>query len=423
MIIVSLACLFEILSVVVCLHYLYGEKIHVDWITVCFVLFDVFWMDLVYFESLGQAWSLVMYPVVMLYCGFKFGFKVKPIFVNNILNVIIMGILQATIMLIYGIVFDIQKTGIKDNLVINILMFLITIVAIRKINMRKLSNILQSNDVLILKTFAIIVISVAILLVSYKQNKGFNLTFYILLTVSIILIVITSIDIGKHKIKAKEAEAELRLHKLYESSFKELIDEICARQHEFDNHISTIYSQHQIYKTYDTLVAAQKQYCHEVVEENHFNKILSKGNPVILSFLYSKLSEMNKLGICVTYKISIGNLECGIPIYKLVELLGNLIKNAIEAETIRMKKNIHIMIIENTERIQIEILNESEEIEKKRIEDFFKKGYSEKGKRRGYGLYNVKRICEEYGAAIICKNEQRENMNWLMFKIIINKPL
>ena len=107
----------------------------------------------------------------------------------------------------------------------------------------------------------------------------------------------------------------------------------------------------------------------------------------------------------------------------MVELLGNLIKNAIEAETISMKKNIHIMIIEDTERIQIEILNESEEIEKKRREDFFKKGYSEKGKRRGYGLYNVKRICEEYGAAIICKNEQRDNMNWLMFKIIIDKPL
>ena len=69
----------------------------------------------------------------------------------------------------------------------------------------------------------------------------------------------------------------------------------------------------------------------------------------------------------------------------------------------------------------IEISNESEAIDEKKIKEFFKKGYSEKGRNRGYGLYNVGKICEEYGIAINCKNAKRENENWIVFKLVINK--
>ena len=99
---------------------------------------------------------------------------------------------------------------------------------------------------------------------------------------------------------------------------------------------------------------------------------------------------------------------CRVPIHKMVELLGNLLKNATEAAKQREKKKIHVMMLEDSEKIQIEISNESEIIDEKRIKDFFKKKYSEKGNNRGYGLYNVRIICEEYGAAIICKNDKGE---------------
>ena len=80
-------------------------------------------------------------------------------------------------------------------------------------------------------------------------------------------------------------------------------------------------------------------------------------------------------------------------------------------------------MVERPELITIEVSNESEEIDYKRIQDFFKKGYSEKGKNRGYGLYNVKKICEEYGIAISCENKMIENKNWIVFGLLIKKPL
>lgn len=270
----------------------------------------------------------------------------------------------------------------------------------------------------------VVAVSIVVFLFSYKQKEKFDLTYYAVFLVSIILIGITVIDIGKHKIKAHQAEAELRLHKLYETTFQNLIEDICARQHEFDNHINAIFSQHFLYETYDELVAAQKEYCKDIINENHYNKLLSKGNPIILGFLYGKFSEAEKRGIDISYKINIDDLECRVPIYKIVELLGNLIKNAVEAlESEPDTNKLQVVMREENSVILIKVANESKTVNYGEIQQFFKKGYSKKGKGRGYGLYNVKRICDEYRAQIQCNIKNDEDSNWLMFTVIIYKSL
>lgn len=421
LVIVALACLFEILAVLACINYLYGENLEFDLVTCSYIFLEVIWMCAVSAFHLDQSWTLLMHLVTVIYCGIKYGFHIKPIIINNILCVGILMLIQASLIIGFSTLFEIERTDVPENALINSIMFLITLFGLRKLNLKRLSDILQNNDKLILQSIMIAGICAICFLIIYKQSNKFDTFYFVVLGVSIGLIIIVAIDIGKHKVKAKEMETELRMHILYESSFKELIDEISARQHEFDNHINAIYSQHRMYKTYDELVEAQEKYCTEVVEENHFNKILCNGNPVILCFLYSKFAQMKRKGIEVTYKINIGNLECAMPIHKMVELLGNLIKNAIEETEKREEGRINIVATEENEKIFFEIANESDVIEEKRIKEFFKKGYSEKGEKRGYGLYNVKRICDEYSVVIVCKNEKRDTNNWMVFKMVINK--
>ena len=50
-------------------------------------------------------------------------------------------------------------------------------------------------------------------------------------------------------------------------------------------------------------------------------------------------------------------------------------------------------------------------------------GYSNKGKQRGYGLYNVRKICEEYDIILESAIKPEEGVDRLHFTIIINKPL
>lgn len=420
---VGLYVLFEALSIVFCLHYLYGVKICFDWVTICYITVDVVWMSIIQLFQIEHYWSILIYPLIALYCGVKFGYNYKAIIVNNILYIAILSGIQATLAIIFNIILGIERVGELDSIFLNIVVLLLVVVVLRKCKLDKLSKVLQANDKIIMICLIVVIIIVSLFLYNYKKNITFNELYYTLLGISLLLIVAVSIDIGKNKMEAREAEAELRLHRLYESSFRDLIDDICAKQHEFDNHINTIYSQHFICKTYDELVDAQKKYCKEILNENHFNKLLSKGNPVILSFLYSKFLEMEKRGIDVTYKVNIEELDCNVPVYKMVEIMGNLINNAIDAVEINHKKKIYIMMVEEKDKICIEVSNQNELVDCKKINDFFKKGYSEKGKNRGYGLYNVRKICEEYGIAILHDNIVLEGENCLVFRLLINKPL
>ena len=85
-------------------------------------------------------------------------------------------------------------------------------------------------------------------------------------------------------------------------------------------------------------------------------------------------------------------------------VINNLLNNAIEATKISEKKHISVDI-KKVERYRIEIKNNSSglNIDANKIQDFFQKGFSSKGKGRGYGLYNVKKIVKKYKGSIYAR--------------------
>ncbi|MCM1127155.1 MAG: ATP-binding protein, partial [Lachnospiraceae bacterium] len=224
-------------------------------------------------------------------------------------------------------------------------------------------------------------------------------------------------QLNKYKLKAKEVETELRMQKVYSDSFKGMIDDIRMRQHEFNNHISMLHSLHLKYHTYEELADALDSYGDAVMKENRFYKLLSDGNSVIAGFLYGRFNEFYKKGVEVSYQVIVQELEIGVPCYKIVEILGDLMNNAVEALLADGERNkLHVSIIES-DRFWIEVRNESPYISYKELGAFWEKGYSQKGEGRGLGLYNVKLICDEYGLEIVCDNAEIEGENWLSFTI------
>lgn len=256
------------------------------------------------------------------------------------------------------------------------------------------------------------------LFLNYKEFKLFELNQTILLFISLGLVLVITGQAGEYKVKAKEIETELKMHKLYAETFQSLIDNIRAKQHEFDNHINTLYSQHYICNTYTDLVKAQDEYCQSVMKENQFNKLLSTGNSVVIGFLYGKFIEIDKKGINITYKINIHETNVAIPDYKTVEILGNLIKNAVEElEKEENGNRLFVLFIAQEDLFEIEVRNESQFIDYETITTFFHKDVSKKGRDRGLGLHNVKVICDEYNLNIYCENKEIDGVNWISFKI------
>ncbi len=422
--ITNICLLLEILSIVFCLHYLYGEKVTLDIKTVSYMAIHMIILTTVNYYNLPQPYTLMTYPVIATYCGTRFGFKFKPLIVNFILNIAITSSIQFIVLFLYYLTFRVQIIGPVGSLVVNGIAFMVMLVILPKCRLNKFSTFLQDKDRIYIIALCISIIAAGYCLIRYKKMDSVGLFQNAILFVSLIFICFLVYQLGKSRVKAKEIETELKMHKLYADSFQSMIDNIRMCQHEFNNHITTMKGFCYMYNTYEELVNAQAEYYETVKGESRFNKLLKSGNPVIIGFLYGKFIEIEKQGIDLSFKISISEFNIGMPVYKVVEIVGNLIKNAVEAlEKQEGEKKLFVLMVEYDDGFEIEVRNTSRYFNPDETALFFKKGYSQKGESRGLGLFNVKNACEEYGFSIVCICEMIGNKNWITFRILKNEKV
>lgn len=419
--ITNVCLLLEVMTIVFCIHAIYGEKFRLDIATVSFLAIYMVILTVVNYCELPQQYTLIMYPIMFVYCGIKFSFDIRTILLNMVLCIITVGGIQMVVALPFLYILSTSWFVDVQLLIADLFAFLVIVFLMPKFKVNRVTSFIRNKERIQIIILILCIILVFFLLFKYKEYNVFYIEEALILFISIVCIVMLGGQLGKYKIKAKEAETELKMHELYADSFLGLIENIRLRQHEFDNHINTIYSQHFIYDTYDELVEAQNAYCEIVSKENRFNKLLKSTNPIIAGFLYGKFIEVDKLGIDIDYYVNIYELDKIIPVYKVVEILGDLINNAVEAmEKSDASKKLYVSLSENS-KIEIEVRNESPFINYDDIGNFFLKGFSSKGENRGLGLYNVKSICKEYGFEVYCENITIDKVNWISFKVIKEK--
>ncbi|MDE6607651.1 MAG: GHKL domain-containing protein [Lachnospiraceae bacterium] len=409
--------LVEIMSIIVCLYALYGEKYRFGYKEIILISVDIILMQSIDGGYLPDKFKPTIYLAIAIYSIWNFGNRIRQLIVNNILYIILLGGLQMfSFVLISWIVGEDVVEEIRI-LSVNIVMLLGCIIVIRKKWLRQVSYYFQRDDVIMWSVLVMgsLVILSCIYMVRY--SKGLYVDEYIIQAIAILIICVMAGSWQKYKLKAKEKENELRMYKLYEASCQNLISEIRLRQHEFNNHINAIYSQHLTCRSYEELVAQQRTYCEEIIYDNRYEKILKAGDFALIGFLYGKFMEAEKRGIRVEYELKCIELISSLPMFKLIELIGNLIDNAIDATENCKEKRLYVSIIENVEEITIEVRNVHPTLSSKEITAMFQKGYSSKGEDRGLGLYGIKRMGLEYHFDIICSNVLIDNRNWVSFSI------
>lgn len=420
--IVAACNLLEVLSILLCISYLYNKKFHLDIATVSVISIDLILMQAIAYYQMSFQLTLLIYPVFIGYCMIHYGSGIKKVVVNTLLYLIILLTIQYIFTMLIVKLFKINHISSSTTLIINFLLFLFVLFILSRFNIYRISNYLCDKGRLLIISIGFCFASILICLVINKKEQNFDYVSAVIILISALLICTLAANLGKYRMKSIEVETELKMHQLYEKSFVTLIENIRMRQHEFDNHINAIYSQHHIYKTYQELVKVQEDYCHALATENYYNKLLSAGNSVIIGFLYGKFIEIEKSKIEIFYKVNIQKMECRIPIYKIIELLGDLINNAVDAlEQTKKYNKLYVSVLEMEDMIRFEVRNESPEFHYEEIKLFFEKGYSQKGHNRGLGLYNVSRICKEYDCRLSCENMQVEGDNWISFVIEATK--
>lgn len=267
--------------------------------------------------------------------------------------------------------------------------------------------------------FLVLLIFLIKCLLSYfSENKVINsysidqVLICFLIVVLMLILWINSESEKKHKAE------ELRIYQLYTKTFENAVEAIRTRQHEFDNHINAIKCMQ--YTIHDTtkLIEEQNKYCDKILQDNKYNKLLKvKMSPILIGYLYSKFTAASVYDINIEYEIQDINIE-KISINDLIEIIGILFDNAVEALECQDDKEIEVKLMQTNNGFAISVANRSDRKANNEIEKFFEYGYSTKGNGHGVGLHRANLLLKKYKACIQVENISKYNVNYLRFKIM-----
>lgn len=264
--------------------------------------------------------------------------------------------------------------------------------------------------------FKIVVINSFIFLISLVSFYNFNTAVLLenIIFVLIFLLIILFINFITLIIQREKLIQKRRLDTIenYVPVIDDLIDEVRSKQHEFDNKILAIYSVLETSQNLDEAKNKIGSYSDSIKIDYEIKKIMVIDNKVIAGFIYSKL-KLAKLRN-ITLDVNIGTKLDKLPIeeYELIEILGILIDNSIEASV--FNDVIYLDINKNNDSLEVLLRNPYKHTSNLEFSKMFELGYSTKSKKsRGYGLYNVKNIVQSNKGNILFSNSTINNNNYI----------
>lgn len=264
--------------------------------------------------------------------------------------------------------------------------------------------------------FKIVVVNSFTFLISLVSFYNFNTAVLLenIIFVLVFLLIILFINLITLIVQREKLIQKRRLDTIenYVPVIDDLIDEVRSKQHEFDNKILAIYS---ILETSQNLDEAKKKlgsYTDSIKIDYEIKKIMVIDNKVIAGFIYSKLKLAKLRNITLDVNILTKLNKTPIEEYELIEILGILIDNAIEASV--YNDIIYLYINKNNDNLEVLLRNPYKYTSNLEFSKMFELGYSTKSKNsRGYGLNNVKNIINDNKGKIFFNNSNVNNNNYI----------
>lgn len=428
----NLRNLLELLTYLYCLAELFGKKLRLSIYLVVYIILDMFLLTGIDQYGFPEYLVSLSYIGMFLYGLIYYRKSIKLTLVNCFLAAVIVAILQLLVLLpIYYLFFiKFERTEVAV-LLINIVCFLLIVLCSYKIKLIKLSLFFIKKSKLIVCISFLILLGFVVKFFQIKNDGVILGETYIQILYFFFIFLFTIYEWQKAKTDAEKKKAQLEMNKLYYDAYDQLIMLVRERQHDMKNHIGAIMGMVYATDNYEELAKKQKEYCGYVMEQNEKTKlVLSTGNPLISGFLYSKMQEAESKNIKIEYHIGVPEIETALPEYELIEMMGVLTDNAIEAlsktdeKEINQNRKICISLKESEDAencIELTIANTSRQYDDDMTERFFETGYSSKGSGRGIGLSKLKRLVQDKRGDIVVSNELHDGENYLVFTIRLPK--
>ncbi len=413
MVIRTMEMLFEYICLVLCIHKIAGKKVQINlWVILPFLMeWILAVLSSIFKISLGYKFIVV--AGILLYIKVKVvGTWKKAV---NVCGTMLIIILSLQVLQYYLFKFLTLETVFVEyeGIIVNINICLLLLLWKEKYGNIVISKINKIKGIVI---SLLILIRILYIVSRNAYADVENVVQFLFETIGLSIVCILWISAEKEK---NHKAREVQMYELYNKAFEEAIMTIRTRQHEFENHINAICCLQYTIADHDELLLAQEQYCEKVLQENKLNRLLKLNmEPVLMGFLYSKITSAEEKGIVTKYEIQSTNIKEKIAIYEFIELVGILFDNAVEALNEKSGKIIILrMLIEDGKSFSLEVANSSPVYSNNEIEKFCSYGYSTKGEKRGIGLSRVKEIAKKYNAIFQIQNCIYDGENYLSFKL------
>ena len=276
---------------------------------------------------------------------------------------------------------------------------------------KKLSTYLQRDFSSFVKLMIVSVFSflLYIILTAGNQQSLIIQPVIILFMIMVLFIVIGWLLYEQRRTQVMETR--MQVIEEYIPIIDELVVEVRSRQHEFSNKLMAISS---ILHTAERIEDAERQvaqYVENVQLTSGQYELLNMDHKVVAGFLYTKMKRIEQLNMKLEIDRTVAVSAFPCEDYDLIEVLGILIDNAMEAcfggDTIIIRMN------HKENHYELTVSNPADYLTNEQFLKLFQFGYSTKStytNKRGFGLYNVQQIAKQYNGKIIARNEQQENM-------------
>nr|WP_207701415.1 ATP-binding protein [Enterococcus sp. 665A]MBO1339011.1 sensor histidine kinase [Enterococcus sp. 665A] len=236
----------------------------------------------------------------------------------------------------------------------------------------------------------------------FLNNDDRQVNSWLLSLIYLILLIIFglwNLTIDQKK-KWENTQLMLIQQQNYLRQMEEVQKEIKSVHHDYKNMLAGIYihaSEGNTKEIQKFLTDKFFQLDHRIEEKLKCqNQLLLIENPEIKGLLISKLAKAESQGITVQLEISdiFGNLPMDVS--DLLRILGIFLDNAIEAvaDLTQSMKKISIVVMQDDKYVVIRIKNPNEL--KILLHELMQPNFSTKGKNRGFGLANVRKILAKY---------------------------
>lgn len=329
-----------------------------------------------------------------------------------IFGMIVVYTIQTIVTMSYKLILPQFEYTFRYGLISQITALVVILIIVRFSKIRSIYLYISIRN----KFFAFITVNIfaiyfVLLIFWYSDMNGFFQSIVGVLVLALIVLIMNAFVMNKG-LKEQKVYDQMAIYETYLPIIENVIDEIRAKQHDYHNHIATLQA---IQKRYGDDAEIQS-YIQQLSMEDIWIKLMRLDNKIITAFLYSKYQQAQSVGIHIHYHIDCCLIELNYTNYELIEIMGILIDNAMEATQRIHMQDMEVSIGMVNQRLTIQTKNPSEEMTQEVIHEMFSYQYSTKGvPGHGIGLYKLKNLLKKTKGTInVSYDAQQKEVSFIV---------